>query len=213
MAFTSRTNSTVSSVCSLPFSYELNVIRHSASAILKRLNKLKLDYMDWWNRQNVSFVHSLRSLHISCSAILPVNHKLTTRNQFKTLLEAADKMTFTTAKINNIKTLTDFWARFLELYEEIEDAVQTPIRELFPGVYKSLMETYSRLIEGVSDDFDSRLCNEPFGYELGLAHEDYRHLIALLPYLLKLASNLCYVVMKLHIAKLPNEDSVEIQDV
>ncbi|XP_046359725.2 uncharacterized protein LOC124137466 [Haliotis rufescens] len=193
---------------------ELDRIKDDFRRYLGRLNSLRLHYRDWFDRQFQSFLDAIKIVQLTFPCLVP--REIVYMSQFEQTLEFVKRLpqngkTFC-RNFDKMTQFHGFWNRFCELKKEGDvlnasmcafcDSI-TRLRE--PQLRLDIDKMQSRLDQASKQDFNfTELHNERdnlFVYRIAGHDDKLQPLVGYLPYLLKIATGICYWSTKLYIEK------------
>ncbi|XP_046551322.1 uncharacterized protein LOC124261044 [Haliotis rubra] len=193
---------------------ELDRIKNDFRRHLGRLNSLRLHYRNWFDRQFQSFVDSIKIVQLTFPCLVP--REIVYMSHFLQIFEFVKKLpqngrTFG-RNLDKMTQFHDFWTTFCELKKE-GDALNasmcafcdsiTRLRE--PHLRLDIDNMQARLDQASNQDYNfTKLHNERdnlFVYRIAGHDDKLQPLVGYLPYLLKIATGICYWSTRLYIEK------------
>ena len=193
---------------------ELDDIKTEVVHHLGRLNSLKLDYMDWFSRRRQTFLDAIKLVQISLPHLVP--QTISSIGDFRKTIDLVGRLPRLGRPVEGCVKILDeylvFWTRLSELHLEgrvvygklcqFVDGVSA-MRE--PHIKVSVDELQTELNAAMEEMFDfTSVHNERdnlFTYKLAQQDHRFHGLLAYIPFLLKIATNICYWSNKMYLEK------------
>ena len=194
--------------------FELDTVKKTVSSHLRELDRLYIEYMDWFERRAREFLMTIDEVQVSLPTLVP--SRIENLQNFITILEFSERLVNAGRRLAHQQLLNEFrhfWDRFTELNTTTDLTIYPMICKYCdsisalrnPEVKQHIDCLHQRLATEFSLQFDfTELHNERdhrFTYRLGLSQQGYLGLVQYIPYLLQCARKLCYVALKLHVEK------------
>ena len=193
---------------------ELDDIKTVVLKHMGRLNALKLQYMDWFERRRQTFVDAVKLIQITLPQLVPKN--VNSIGNFRKAYDVAVKLPKRGLPIENCAGVMAeylvFWDRLAELHHHGQEVYArvveymnkvTAMRE--PHILDTVHDLQSTLNVQAVECFDfTSVHNERdnlFTYKVAQHDHCYHGLLAYPPYLLKMACTLCFWCNKMHLEK------------
>ncbi|KAH9499559.1 hypothetical protein Btru_078120 [Bulinus truncatus] len=193
---------------------ELERLKCQFSKHLRYLNALRFLYTDWFERRHKTFSELITLGHVKVPHIVPARFDCV--RSFRQSCESLSKVSRSALSFEKclgiMNELMQFWHRFMSLnqqgrslHKKLSDFCQG-VSELRDQRLKSQVDVLQeRLNREVSEDFDfSKVHNERdnlFTYKMSLPNQCFHGLFSLIPYLLKMATSICYLSCKIYLEK------------
>ena len=192
---------------------ELDKIKKRALEKLAELNRLRLDYVDWFRRQNQSFVNCLKQVQVAEPMLVP--QEINTLQQYRNVVKMAKQLVisnrFSTEKIEKLDKYLGFWTSMTKLKDEIEKQVLpeikafessvTSLRE--PEVMEEINKLWTKLDKNFSENFNFKNSHNErdnlYTYRLMVSDQRFIGLVNYIPFLLNFATKLCFMVTKIFV--------------
>ncbi|GFO34379.1 hypothetical protein PoB_006088400 [Plakobranchus ocellatus] len=200
-----------------PFELRVKELDDIKTVVLKhmgRLNALKLQYMDWFERRRQTFVDAVKLIQITLPQLVP--QKTNTLREFRKAHEVASRLPKRGLPVENCASVMGeylvFWDRLLELHktgQELYARVVEYISKISamrePHILDTVHDLQSTLNTQTNESFDfTTVHNERdnlFTYKVAQHDHQYHGLLAYPPYLLKMACTLCFWCNKMHLER------------
>ncbi|KAK6173178.1 hypothetical protein SNE40_016682 [Patella caerulea] len=193
---------------------ELTTLKNEVSQHLSHLNGLRVRYTDWFKRKRQTFIDAIKLIQISCPwAIPPV---ITSITKLRYTLELAQKIPRvgipTRTLSTTINEYLDYWDELCCLkvtgqgiYEKVCAFCDSITRLRDPMLKVEIDNLQSQLNESCTEDFyfmDTH--NEKHNllfYNIAPQDFNFHGLLSFIPFLLRIATHICYWSTKLYIEK------------
>ncbi|KAI0228387.1 Solute carrier family 46 member 3 [Lamellibrachia satsuma] len=194
--------------------HELHGLKTHSKALLKRFNRLYVEYEDWFNRQRQMFLDAIKCTQLAVTTLLP--RDITTIRHLRAVKCMADRLKSAGMGVYCAERLDDmlgFWQSFQELAEELSGSLIADVGEFAESVsrmYDPQLQTeivllHRRLLLQSSEEFDFKDLRSSqhnhYTYRIMLCDYAFQGLVSFLPQLLRLAARLCHLVTRMHIEK------------
>ncbi|XP_013380352.1 uncharacterized protein LOC106173473 [Lingula anatina] len=192
---------------------ELDQVKKDALAHLKKYNALRTQFIEWFSANNKAFCVALQTVQLAVPDLVP--RDIYTMNDFIKVLEMCrlllSKKRWRLTSHEKLEEFYEFWTRLSELkamgdknvYERTCEFCESITRLREPQIKDKIDRLYAKLNKEYSNDFIFKeIHNERdnlFTYRM--MQPAFLGLISYIPYLLKNATKVCYLVTKLHIEK------------
>ncbi|XP_045204359.1 uncharacterized protein LOC123557140 isoform X1 [Mercenaria mercenaria] len=193
---------------------ELDFIKVRTKSQIKKLNSLKIRYMEWFTRKCKSFLDGIKLTQILAAKIVP--NDIQTMKDFKKIQDMSRRFPRNgTPRDSNPAKMDEFsmfWAEMLDLKEETDDLYEalckycegvTRLRQ--PSIKVEIDRLKVILDEGFSEDFVfTDVKNERdnlFVYKVAPTDHQYHGIMGYIPYLLTVSKKLLAWVTKVHLEK------------
>lgn len=193
---------------------ELERLKKEISCHLGKLNSVRNRYMDWFDKRRQSFVDAVKLLQITLPLLVPEEHN--TMRQFRKLHQTAKSVP---KRGMPVERCADRIGEFLAFYDELKElkithdllyeklcvycASVTRIRE--DDKKDNVDELQRTLTKAMDEDFDyDSVHNERdnlYTYKVAQHDHKFHGLLAYVPYLLKVATNMCYWSCQVYLEK------------
>ena len=189
---------------------DLDEIKHQALDFLHRCNTLHYDYTDWYRRKQLSFMRAIRTVTMASGCL--VDENLLNMTSFMVAAEMSVYVTNTNDCRELNKFLT-FWRRLVELkndlknelYKDIVKYVSEITRLRQPNIMDQIVESHERLTLMCTMDFEFLEIPtsefDQFTYSVMIGDKHNHCLVAFIPILLQICSNICFLIGKLFLEK------------
>ncbi|KAL8622156.1 hypothetical protein ACOMHN_052958 [Nucella lapillus] len=193
---------------------ELERLKKEISRHLGKLNSVRNDYMDWFDKRRQSFVDSLKLLQITSPLLVPQQHN--TMRLFRKMYHCASSVPRRGLPVEKcalrMKEFVDLVDRMVELKND-HDVLYTKLCNYCASVTRlreqdkkdNLDVLQTTLTQAFDEDFDfDRVHNERdnlFTYKVAQHDHQFHGLLAYVPYLLKVATNMCYWACQIYLEK------------
>lgn len=193
---------------------ELERLKKEISRHLGRLNSVRNDYMDWFEKRRQSFVDALKLLQITFPMLVPKEHN--TMRLFRKMYQCASNIPKRGMPVEKcaerISEFLEFVDRLVELKKEHDVlydklcAYCNSVTRLREQDKKDNLDILQKtLTEAFDEDFDfDRVHNERdnlFTYKVAQHDHKFHGLLSYVPYLLKVATNMCYWACQIYLEK------------
>ncbi|KAK2186577.1 hypothetical protein NP493_195g04000 [Ridgeia piscesae] len=194
--------------------HELYALKTHSKALLKRFNRLYVEYEDWFNRHRQSFLDAIKCTQLAVTTLLP--RDITTMRHFRAVRRMAMRLEKAGLGVYCSERLDDmlsFWETFCELIEELSDSLMADVRSFADSVtrmYDPQLQTEMDLLHQLltlqsSEEFDFGDLRSSqhtlYTYRIMLCDYSFQGLVSLLPNLLRLAARLCHLVTRMTVEK------------
>ncbi|XP_005101080.1 uncharacterized protein LOC101846970 [Aplysia californica] len=193
---------------------ELDLLKTEVLNHLGKLNAVKLHYMDWFDRRRQTFVDSVKLMQITLPQIVP--QETSSIGNFRKAYDVARKLPKRGFPVERCAEIMgeyfDFWNRLLELHREGIEVYNkvckycsgvTRMRE--PHINDTVDDLQKRLNMSIQEDFNfMSVHNERdnlFTYRVAQHDHRFHGLLAYIPYLLKMATTICFWCNKMFLEK------------
>ncbi|XP_041356613.1 uncharacterized protein LOC121373883 [Gigantopelta aegis] len=193
---------------------ELEKLKLDCHKHMCRLNDLKIVYRDWFDRRRQSFLDAIKTVQITYPQMVPTN--ILTLSHFKSLYLFTNKVPKSGKRINEtpakMEAFLSFWSQFCDLksqsdilYERICTYCDSITRLREPKIKLEIDRLHKQFTVASSENYNfTHVNNEKdnlFTYRVAMPDHQYHGLVSFMPYLLQLATKVCYYCGKLHIEK------------
>lgn len=193
---------------------ELERLKKDIGRHLGRLNCVRNDYMDWFEKRRQSFVDAVKLIQITFPGLVPKEHN--TIKLFRQMYKCASSLPRRGMPVEQcagrMTEYLDFVDRLTELKKDHDalynrmcafcDSV-TRLRE--PEQKDNLDFLQKKLTDALGEDFDyDTVHNERdnlFTYKVAQHDHKFHGLLSYVPYLLKVATNMCYWACQIYLEK------------
>lgn len=195
---------------------ELDKLKTEVLTHMGKLNKVKIDYMDWFERKRQTFVDALKLIQITFPQLVP--SETATIANFRKTYEIAFNITKNgsaspVGKCHYVmKEYLHFWERINVLhregqtiYKKICDYCNGITRMREPHINETVDSLQVTLNEQLREDFNfMSVHNERdnlFTYKVAQHDHRFHGLLAYIPYLLKISTTICFWNNKIFLEK------------
>ncbi|CAG5136233.1 unnamed protein product [Candidula unifasciata] len=182
---------------------ELDRLKSEALAHMRRLNVLKVHYMDWFDRRHKTFIEALQYIDFKFPQCLSLN--ATTIGNFRTGYKAAKALSQREVSLEKCASLLEdylgFWDRLVELnkqgqcvHKKICDYRDGVAEMKDPQLNDMVHHLQQRLNIELRDDFNftsvQGTSSDLFAYRVALQDPQYQKLVAFIPHLLRTSTQI-----------------------
>ncbi|KAK2161863.1 hypothetical protein LSH36_108g02100 [Paralvinella palmiformis] len=191
---------------------ELDVIKKKIKKVMGKFNIVQCNYSDWFKRQQKSFLFDVKSMQVIMPSLVAQEvHNVKDLRSIVRMGQAMQQAGRGIGTLERLDKFLGFWDEFCEVRKELDDLIFdlnryvvsiTSLRE--PEIKTDLDGMYDDLTYKCSETYMfGDLNNERdnlFTYALNVSDQQFMGLIGYLPYLLKLATKICFrVISKVHL--------------
>ncbi|XP_052796222.1 uncharacterized protein LOC128228763 [Mya arenaria] len=193
---------------------ELDFIKTRTKSQIKRINSLKLKYMDWFSRKSQTFLDSIKLTQILSQKLVP--SEIQAMEDFKKIHAMSRRFPRNgTPRDTNPGKMDDFymfWLTMVDLKEETDDLYEglckycegvTRLRQ--PFIKDEIDSMKEKLDDGFSKEFVfTGISNERdnlFTYKVAAFDHTFHGILNFIPYLMTLSVRMLAMFGKIHLEK------------